>query len=249
MVGRRWTTPRGPENRFPLNKENVNKFLWYSGACYCRHNTRQSYNHCHILHNFSLPKGLPHFQSTARTWGRSWIQLHHDNAAPHKARIIQTYLDHMTIVSVWWNFHHTRPSWLRSISGSFQKSNQLLLGSLFQGSKTLVKLCIQRWGPYLLQSTGNLSEVKDAVPDTELAPFDFWLFPKIKSAFAGKPFSRIQDLGKAVHSEMRAIPASEYRQSFRSEGYSAGSLRPWDKGDWGGGARSSRTLDIGGPSL
>ena len=112
-----------------------------------------------------LPKGLPHIQSTARTRRRSWIQLHHDNAAPHKARIIQTYLDHMTIVSVWWNFHHTRPSWLRSISGSFQKSNQLLLGSLFQGSKTLVKLCIQRWGPYLLQSTGNLSEVKDAVPD------------------------------------------------------------------------------------
>ena len=34
---------------------------------------------------------------------------------------------------------------------------------------------------------------------------------KIKSALAGKPFLRIQDLAKAVHSEMRAIPASEYR--------------------------------------
>ena len=39
-----------------------------------------------------------------------------------------------------------------------------------------------------------------------MAPCNFWLFPKIKSAFGGKPFSRIQDLAKAVHSEMRAIP-------------------------------------------
>ena len=99
-----------------------------------------------------LPKNLLHIQSTARTRPRSQIQLHHDNAAPHKARITLTYLDDNGI---------------------------------------------------------RLMEQPQYSPD--LAPCDFWLFPKLKSAPAGKPFSRIQDLIKAVHSEMRAIPASEYR--------------------------------------
>ena len=40
-----------------------------------------------------LPNVLLYNQSTARTRRRSRIQLHHDNAAPHKARITQTYLD------------------------------------------------------------------------------------------------------------------------------------------------------------
>ena len=40
-----------------------------------------------------LPKVLLHIQSTAQTRRRSRIQLHHDNAAPLKARITHTYLD------------------------------------------------------------------------------------------------------------------------------------------------------------
>ena len=40
-----------------------------------------------------LPNVLLYNQSTARTRRRSRIQLHHDNAAPHKARNTQTYLD------------------------------------------------------------------------------------------------------------------------------------------------------------
>ena len=178
MAGRRWTTPRGPESRFPLNKENVNKFLWYSGACYCRHNTRQRYNHCHILHNFSFAKRSSAY-SVNGTDSRSVL----NPVASRQCSPSQSS-------------HHTDVPWSHDN-------------------------CI------------SLMELPPHSP--ELAPFDFWLFPKIKSAFTGKPFSRIQDLGKAVHSEMRAIPASEYRQSFRSEGCSAGSLRPWDKGDGGGG--------------
>ena len=61
----------------------------------------------------------------------------------------------MTMVSVWWNIHHSHPTWRRAISGSFQNSNLPLLGNLFQGPKTLLKLCIQIWGPYLIQSTEN----------------------------------------------------------------------------------------------
>ena len=103
-----------------------------------------------------FPKVLLHIQSTARTQRRSRIQLHHDNAAPQKVRIIQTYLDDNGI---------------------------------------------------------RLMEHPSYSPD--FASCDFWFFPKIKSAVAGKPFSRTQDLAKAGHSEMRAIPASEYRECFQ----------------------------------
>ena len=114
------------------------------------------YNHCGILHNLSFAlQVLQHVQSTARTRSQNRIQLHHDNAAVHKARLTQTYLDENGIHLM------ARP-------------------------------------PY--------------PPD--LAPCDFWLFPNVKCAIAGKPFLRIQDLAKAVHAEMRAMPASEYRQCF-----------------------------------
>ncbi|XP_076037492.1 histone-lysine N-methyltransferase SETMAR-like isoform X2 [Oratosquilla oratoria] len=48
----------------------------------------------------------------------------------------------------------------------------------------------------------------------DLAPCEFWLFPKIKGAIAGKLFHRIQDLARAVNSELRGISASEYRECF-----------------------------------
>ena len=99
-----------------------------------------------------LPKVLLHIHSTAR------VQLHHDNAVPHKARITytQTYLDDNGI---------------------------------------------------------HLMEHRPYSPD--LASCDFWLFSKVKSALAGKHFSKIQDLAQAVHSEIKAIPASEYRECFQ----------------------------------
>ena len=48
----------------------------------------------------------------------------------------------------------------------------------------------------------------------DLAPCDFWLFPKIKKQLAGKPFGRVQDLAKAIHSEMRSIPQEDYAHAF-----------------------------------
>ena len=191
MAGRRWTTPRGPDSRFPLNKENVNKFLWYSGACYCRHNTRQSYNHCHILHNFSFAKRSSAY-SVNGTDSRSVLnpvasRQCSPSQSSHHTDVPWSHDNCISLMELPPHSPELAPFdfWL------FPKINPLLLGSLFQGSKTLVKLCIQRWGSYLLQSTGNLSEVKDAVPD----PWDL---------------------------EIRVIGG-------------------------GGGARSSRTLDIGGP--
>ncbi|GFR80214.1 transposase [Elysia marginata] len=49
----------------------------------------------------------------------------------------------------------------------------------------------------------------------DLSPCDFWLFPILKDRLAGRKFDRIQDLLKAVNSELRTIPEENYRGVFR----------------------------------
>ncbi|GFR62645.1 transposase [Elysia marginata] len=49
----------------------------------------------------------------------------------------------------------------------------------------------------------------------DLAPCDFWLFPILKDRLAGRKFDRIQDLAKAVNSELRTIPEEDYQRKFR----------------------------------
>ena len=68
---------------------------------------------------------------------------------------------------------------------------------------------------YLDDNGIHLMEHRPYSPD--LASCDFWPFPKVKSALAGKHFSKIQDLAQAVHAEMRAIPASEYQECFQKQ--------------------------------
>ncbi|GFS13849.1 transposase [Elysia marginata] len=45
----------------------------------------------------------------------------------------------------------------------------------------------------------------------DLAPCDFWLFAILKDRLAGRKFDRIQDLAKAVNSELRTIPEEDYQ--------------------------------------
>ncbi|GFR76292.1 transposase [Elysia marginata] len=49
----------------------------------------------------------------------------------------------------------------------------------------------------------------------DLAPCDFWLFPILKDRLAGGKFDRIQDLAKAVNSELWTIREEDYRGVFR----------------------------------
>ena len=65
-----------------------------------------------------------------------------------------------------------------------------------------------------LQETG-LHILPHAPYSPDLAPCDFWLFPKVKSMIAGKPFARVQDLAKAVYSALATIPQEEYREAFQ----------------------------------
>jgi len=103
-----------------------------------------------------LPQVLQHRSETAPTRVGPRLLLHHDNAAPHKAKLTQEYLE-----------------------------------------------------------TQGIALVPHPPYSPDLAPCDFWLFPKIKARLAGRPFQRIQDLAKAVHSELRTIPQSEYRECFQ----------------------------------
>ena len=48
----------------------------------------------------------------------------------------------------------------------------------------------------------------------DLAPCDFWLFPKLKELLAGNKYAPAQDLSKAVNSELQGLQKEEYRTAF-----------------------------------
>ncbi|GFR71484.1 transposase [Elysia marginata] len=49
----------------------------------------------------------------------------------------------------------------------------------------------------------------------DVAPCDFWMFPILKDRLAGRKFDRIQDLAKAVNSELQTITEEDYQGVFR----------------------------------
>ncbi|GFS22386.1 transposase [Elysia marginata] len=49
----------------------------------------------------------------------------------------------------------------------------------------------------------------------DLAPCDFWLFLILEDRLAGRKFDRIQDLAKAVNSDLPTIPEEDYQGVFR----------------------------------
>ncbi|MPC33681.1 Histone-lysine N-methyltransferase SETMAR [Portunus trituberculatus] len=102
-----------------------------------------------------LPQVLEHQAKSAPIRRRSRLLLHHDNDAPHKARLTVQFLEQQGITL----FPHP---------------------------------------PY----------------SPDLASCDFGFFKKIKGAIAGKLFHHIQDLARAVNSELRGISASEYHDCF-----------------------------------
>jgi len=51
-----------------------------------------------------------------------------------------------------------------------------------------------------------ITEMKHPPYSTDLAPYDFWLFPEIKSALKGRRFQDIED----IQINMRTIPQQEF---------------------------------------
>ena len=50
----------------------------------------------------------------------------------------------------------------------------------------------------------------------DLAILDFWVFPKLKSDLSGINFHRIQDLSKAVRSQLEAYGEKWFREGFEN---------------------------------
>ena len=55
-------------------------------------------------------------------------------------------------------------------------------------------------------------QILDHIPyGPDLAPCDFWLFPILKERLAGKTFDSVQDLEKAVKSQLDALSKEDYQ--------------------------------------
>jgi len=49
----------------------------------------------------------------------------------------------------------------------------------------------------------------------DLAPYDFWLFPKVKMTMKGKHFESIQDIKAAMRAQLKALAKEDFQNCFR----------------------------------
>jgi hypothetical protein len=50
---------------------------------------------------------------------------------------------------------------------------------------------------------------------TDLAPCDFWRFPKVKMAMKGKRFEWIQDIEAATKTQLKTLTKKDFQNCFR----------------------------------
>jgi histone-lysine N-methyltransferase SETMAR len=60
----------------------------------------------------------------------------------------------------------------------------------------------------------SITEMEHPPSSPDLAPNDFWLFPKIKSALKGRRFQDIKDIQK-VTTALKAVPQQEFPKYFQ----------------------------------
>jgi len=49
----------------------------------------------------------------------------------------------------------------------------------------------------------------------DLAPYDFWLFPKVKMTMKGKRSESIQDIKAATTAQLKALTKEDFHNCFR----------------------------------
>ena len=67
------------------------------------------------------------------------------------------------------------------------------------------------------QLSGKISDIRCAHPpySPNLAPADFFLFPKLKSTLKGRRFQTIEEIQENAIRERRAITESEFLEAFQ----------------------------------
>ena len=82
---------------------------------------------------------------------------------------------------------------------------KLLIDNASSHTAKLTKIFLEAEGLYLLPHPPYSSD---------LAPCDFWLFPKLKIYLQGKEFASRQTLGTVLYQYFKTIPEEEYRSVF-----------------------------------
>ena len=49
----------------------------------------------------------------------------------------------------------------------------------------------------------------------DLAPYDIWLFPKVKMTMKGKSFESIQDIEAAMTAQLKTLTKEDFQYCFR----------------------------------
>ena len=60
----------------------------------------------------------------------------------------------------------------------------------------------------------NMVLVRQPPYSPDLAPCDFWLFPKLKTTLKGTQFQSRKDIMKKTTAELRSIPKEEFKRCF-----------------------------------
>ena len=56
--------------------------------------------------------------------------------------------------------------------------------------------------------------IRQAPYSPDLAPCDFWLFPKLKTTLKGRRFQSREDIMKKATEELQSIPGEEFMKCF-----------------------------------
>ncbi|XP_071642185.1 uncharacterized protein [Temnothorax longispinosus] len=63
-------------------------------------------------------------------------------------------------------------------------------------------------------ATNHITTLEHPPHSPDLTPYDFWLFPKLKSAIEGKRYNNIPDMEQALTVALEAIKKKEYKDCF-----------------------------------
>ena len=104
---------------------------------------------------------------------------------------------------MWATKHSKRPI----IAKRSLSTKKVLYAIFFSGEGVAIKVPVKK-GKSITRKY-----YKDVVPD--LAPCDFFLFPKLKAFLAGRKYQSRQALGSAIHQYLITVPKSAYRDAFK----------------------------------
>jgi len=64
-------------------------------------------------------------------------------------------------------------------------------------------------------SVKNITVCRHPPYSLDLAPCDFWLFPKVKMTMKGKRFESIQDIKAATTAQLKTLTKEDFQNCFR----------------------------------